>query len=67
MNTFELLPGSLQEQNGVFPFINTRGKYFGIQGRQSTQQGVAMAPTGPETDLHSCRAVLSDHGFKTRR
>lgn len=67
MNTFELLPGSLQEQNGVLPFINTRGKYFGVQGRQSTQQRVAMAPAGPETDLHSCSAVLSDHSFKTWR
>lgn len=65
MNRFGLLPGSLQEQNGVFPFINTRGKYSSTQGRESTQQGVTMAPTCLEADFYCGSTVLSNNGFET--
>lgn len=67
MNRFELLPGSLQQQNGVFSFINTGSKYFSVQGRESTQRGVAVSPACPEADLHCWSAVLSNHGFEAWR
>lgn len=67
MNRFELLPGSLQEQNGVFPFINTRGEYFSVQGRESTQQGVTVSPARPQANLHCRSAVLGRQGFEARR